>query len=218
MALVAGVQGARPRSNAMQSRRVLEEMLPFVRPDLAPAALQQSSALPAAESPPVSAQHSHPLHCVIMHATYRIQSFWPQGEFEVWSSEHDHVYAAADAAQAPKAPATDPPKRPPPPPPPLKKAAKAGKPTPEPAPGMSNESVQAVPSVTAVASDVGASGIRVAPKLKLLFWIKAPLQASCLQIGCEVIDLQCFTSASSVGVFRFDRKCAPCRAGQFGQE
>lgn len=42
MGMVEYVQAARPRSNAMQSRRVLEEMLPFVRPDLVAPALQQA--------------------------------------------------------------------------------------------------------------------------------------------------------------------------------
>lgn len=42
--MVECVQAARPRSNAMQSKRVLEEMLPFVRPDLVPATLQHSPA------------------------------------------------------------------------------------------------------------------------------------------------------------------------------
>ncbi|CAL8470256.1 g9798 [Coccomyxa elongata] len=48
--MVEYVQAARPRSNAMQSKRVLEEMLPFVRPDLVPPALQHAPA-PAASTP-----------------------------------------------------------------------------------------------------------------------------------------------------------------------
>ncbi len=48
--MVEYVQAARPRSNAMQSKRVLEEMLPFVRPDPVPPALQHPPA-PAASTP-----------------------------------------------------------------------------------------------------------------------------------------------------------------------
>ena len=76
MALVAGMLGARPRSNAMQSRRVLEEMVPHVRQDLAPPATLQHSSAPTAEPPPKPAeaggQHRHPLHSVLVHVTCKL--------------------------------------------------------------------------------------------------------------------------------------------------
>lgn len=52
MGLVAGVQAARPRSNAMQSRRVLEDMLPFIRPSPTPS--EPSAAPEACVAPTIS--------------------------------------------------------------------------------------------------------------------------------------------------------------------
>ena len=54
MALVAGVQAARSRSNAMQSARVLEEMLPFVRKGPSPVAAQSSPAWAAQPASPTA--------------------------------------------------------------------------------------------------------------------------------------------------------------------
>ncbi|BDA44285.1 hypothetical protein COCOBI_05-4690 [Coccomyxa sp. Obi] len=101
MGMVEYVQAARPRSNAMQSKRVLEEMLPFVRPDLVPPALQHSPA-PTAVT--------------------------PTQEGQATGSGQD---VKSNTTAAPIVPVKGPPRGPPPPPPPKKgtKSAKPAAPS-----------------------------------------------------------------------------------------